>query len=163
MGCTTEFFGEVAISPPLNEAERRYLQRFAKTRRMDRKRGPYYVDGSGPYGQGNDPDIPDHNCPPQGQPGLWCEWVPSEDGSALEWDGGEKLYKAVPGMAYLIDHFLRAGAKASRSQDPQFAEFTFDHFLNGEIEARGEEPDDKWLLRVRANGVSALPGRIVYE
>jgi hypothetical protein len=83
MGYTTEFYGEVAISPPLNEAERRYLRRFARTRRMDRSEGPYYVAGSGPYGQGEDPDIRDHNRPPQGQPGLWRQWIPNQDGSAL--------------------------------------------------------------------------------
>ena len=52
MGYTTEFDGSVSISPPLNAHEIAYLRKFAASRRMDRARGPYFVDGSGPFGQG---------------------------------------------------------------------------------------------------------------
>jgi len=34
--------------------------------------------------------------------------------------------------------------------------------LNGEIEAIGEEPDDRWLLRVTDNRVEVLRGHLVY-
>jgi hypothetical protein len=51
MGYTTEFDGSVSISPPLNAHEIAYLRKFAASRRMDRARGPYFVDGSGPFGQ----------------------------------------------------------------------------------------------------------------
>jgi hypothetical protein len=57
MGYTTEFDGSVIISPPLNAHEIAYLRKFAASRRMDRARGPYFVDGSGPFGQGHDDDI----------------------------------------------------------------------------------------------------------
>lgn len=163
MGYTTEFRGAVRIDPPLNRAERDYLHRFAETRRMDRDRGPYFVDGSGFRGQGEDADIRSFNSPPCAQPGLWCQWVPNEDGTAVEWDRDEKFYEADRWMAYLVDHFLRPGAHASAAGDPQFAEFTFDHALDGEIEAQGEEPGDRWLLRVEANTVSVLRGRTVFE
>ncbi len=162
MGYTTEFYGEVEIVPPLNDAEREYLLGFSRTRRMDRERGPYFVGGSGFRGQGHDPDVRNQNQAPEGQPGLWCHWVPSDDGSLLAWDEAEKFYEADAWMAYLIDHFLRAGARASISGEEQFAAFTFDHVLNGEIEAQGEELADRWLLRVEDNEVSVLPGRIVY-
>lgn len=162
MGYTTEFFGAIAVEPPLNEAECDYLERFAKSRRMDRERGPYFTEGSGFLGQGDDADIREFNRPAEGQPGLWCQWVPDESGARIEWDGGEKFYEAERWMAYLIDHFLRPGAIASRSADPQFARFSFDHVLDGEIEAQGEEPDDKWLLRVEQNRVRIAPGRVVY-
>jgi hypothetical protein len=59
MGYTTEFDGSVSISPPLNAHEIAYLRKFAASRRMDRARGPYFVDGSGPFGQGHDDDIRD--------------------------------------------------------------------------------------------------------
>jgi hypothetical protein len=162
MGYTTDFYGSIAIDPPLNEAECDYLRRFAETRRMDRERGPYFVDGSGPYGQGEDSDVRDRNARAAGQPGLWCQWVPNDEGTCLEWDGGEKFYEAEQWMAYLITHFLRLGAHANAAVDPQFADFTFDHILDGEIEAIGEEPDDRWLLRVAHNEVFVLEGHVVY-
>ena len=68
MGYTTEFEGSVSISPPLNAHEIAYLRKFAASRRMDRAHGPYFVDGSGPFGQGHDDDIRDFNKPPAGQP-----------------------------------------------------------------------------------------------
>jgi hypothetical protein len=163
MGYTTEFFGEIAVDPPLNEAEITYLRRFAGTRRMGRSRGPYFVDSSGFHGQGDDPDIRDHNAPPIGQPGLWCQWVPNDAGTALAWDGGEKFYEADRWMAYLIEHFLKPGADAFTCGDSQFEAFTFDHLLEGEIEAQGEEPDDRWILRITRNRVSVAVGRTVYS
>lgn len=70
MGYTTEFYGAVEVQPPLNEKEIEYLKKFADTRRMDRRNGPYFVEGSGFCGQGSDSDIYDYNRPPPGQPGL---------------------------------------------------------------------------------------------
>lgn len=163
MGYTTDFFGEVKVEPALNRRECDYLRRFAQTRRMDRERGPYFVDGSGYFGQDNDPDIRELNRPGEGQPGLWCHWVSDETGGLIVWDGSEKFYEAERWMAYLVDHFLRPGAIASRSGDPQFAEFSFDHVLNGEIEAQGEDPDDKWLLVVERNIIRVANGHVVYE
>lgn len=162
MGYTTDFWGEVQISPPLNQAEIDYLNKFNQTRRMDRQRGPYFVDGTGSYGQNHDADIRDFNRPPTGQPGLWCQWVPSMDGTAIEWDGGEKFYESDKWMAYLIDHFLKPGAQAQHSGDPQFAEFTFDHVLNGEIDAQGEDPGDRWKLVVKDNKVTVKTASLVW-
>lgn len=98
---------------------------------------------------------------PRGSRGLG-RWVPNEDGSDLVWDGGEKFYEADAWMAYLIEHFLRPGAHAAQSGDEQFAAFSFDHVLNGEIEAQGESVDDRWLLCVVNSKVTVLPGRAVY-
>lgn len=157
MGYTTEFTGRVAVSPPLNEAEIGYLRKFAGTRRMRRGKGPYFVDGTGYAGQGHDPDIIGYNEPPEGQPGLWCKWEPADDGTAIAWNGAEKFYYADTWMAYLIDHFLAPGAAASHASGDAaayFTEFTFDHVLNGEIDAQGEEYDDQWRLVVQDNVVS---------
>lgn len=163
MGYTTDFYGEVTVSPPLNEEEQAFLHKFAEICHMDRESGPYFLGGSGSFGQGDDSDIRDPRRGPEGQPGFWCQWVPNEDGTAIEWNGGEKFYDAETWMAYLIDHFLRPGAEAGRCGDPQFERFSFDHTAEGEIEAQGEEIEDKWLLRVEANKVSVLLGRVVYE
>lgn len=100
----------MSVSPPLNAHEIAYLRKFAVSRRMDRAHGPYFVDGSGPFGQGRDDDIRNFNEPPAGQPGLWCQWEPTEDGTAIEWNGEEKYYKSAEWMTYLIDTFLKAGA-----------------------------------------------------
>src|SRR5436190_22386239 len=35
--------------------------------------------------------ILDYNTAPKGQPGLWCQWIPNEDGTAIEWNGTEKF------------------------------------------------------------------------
>ncbi|WP_068059229.1 hypothetical protein [Nocardia xishanensis] len=155
MGYTTDFEGSVTVTPPLNETERAYLLRFADTRRMDRTSGPYFVDGTDGqwgHGQGHDSDIRDYNCPPEGQPSLWCQWVPTEDGTAIEWDGGEKFHEADVWMRYLIDHFLRSGARAEGH--PGFEGFTFDHVVNGVIHAQGEDSDDTWDLVVTDNAVT---------
>ena len=44
----------------------------------------------------------------------------------------------------------------TRRMDPEFARFTFDHTVNGTIEAQGEDPDDAWTLTVTENVVTAL-------
>jgi hypothetical protein len=94
MGYTTEFDGQVTVTPPLNEHEVAYLRRFADTRRMARAKGPYYT-GAGFRGQDDEADVTDYSHPPAGQPGLWCQWVPTDDGTGIEWDGGEKFYDAT--------------------------------------------------------------------
>ncbi|GAA2798879.1 hypothetical protein GCM10010441_24880 [Kitasatospora paracochleata] len=152
MGYTTTFTGRIAVEPPLNEQEMAYLRKFAGTRRMNRDNGPYYVDGTGSAGQGRDADIREFNKPPTGQPGLWCRWEPTDDGAAIEWNGSEKFYAAPEWMAYLVDHFLKPDAQAQG--EPGFEHFTFDHVLNGVIDAQGEESWDTWQLMVGDNTVS---------
>ena len=110
MGYTTDFVGRIDVVPALNAEEIEYINKFADTRRMDRANGPYFVDGDE---QDNGPDvIYDHNSPPEGQPGLWCHWVPNDDGTAIEWDGGEKFNHSAEWMAYLIEHFLLIPVRA---------------------------------------------------
>src|SRR5690349_23867728 len=85
MGYTTYFNGSIDIVPPLNEDEISFLKDFATTRRMHRANGPLFVKGEGHYGQGHGPDeIYDSNRPDPDQPGLWCQWVPSEDGTYID-------------------------------------------------------------------------------
>ena len=179
MGYTTEFYGSITIDPPLNAAEVDYLRRFAATRRMTRTTGPFVAQPTkdDPFGQERDETVIDGNNPPPGQPGLWCQWVPTEDGAALQWDEGEKFYCAPEWMAYLIDTFLRPRAKLQsllevradlrgtwvptsrpRIDDPAFLDFTFDHVLNGEIDAQGEDHLDAWQLVVEDNVVVVTSG-----
>lgn len=161
MGYTTEFTGEVRIDPPLNRAEREYLLRFGASRRMSRPGGRY---ATGSDGEDKQVDVDAGNTPPHGQPGLWCQWVPTEDGSALVWDGREKFYKSSRWMKYLIDTFLRPGAKLKSElrypfggddHPDEFAHFTFDHVLNGDIVARGQD-GASWRIEVVDNEVAVV-------
>lgn len=149
MGYTTYFTGQINVEPALNPQEIEFLKKFNETRRINRTKGPYFVDGSGSFGQGSDPDITNFNQPPEGQPSLWCQWTPTEDGTAIVWDEGEKFYESPEWMAYLIEHFLAPNPKALSE-----LQFLQGHMLNGTISAQGEEPSDMWLLHVRNNVVS---------
>jgi hypothetical protein len=155
MGYTTEFSGQVKVDPPLSPEEVTYLKKFNRTRRMNRKNGPYYVDSTGDFGQAHEADVIDYNRPPQGQPGLWCQWTPTENGQFIEWDGGEKFYNAAEWMTYIIDHFIKPKAKSKLP-------FLKGHTCNGEIEAQGEDANDRWKLVVTDNKVSVKRGTTVY-
>lgn len=96
---------------------------------------------------------------------MWCQWEPTEDGTAIKWNGEEKFYKSPEWMTYLIDTFLKpAAALASELASPvpgrhypeQAGHFTFDHELNGVIDAWGEDEDDQWQLVVTGNTVTTV-------
>lgn len=155
MGYSTDFEGRVQVTPPLNAEEIAFLKKFNETRRMDREKGPYHVDAGGFMGQGHEPDIRDYNRPPAGQPSLWCGWEPTEDGTAIVWDGGEKFYSSVEWMQYLIDHFLRPGALAKE----QLPFLRANHQVSGEIVAQGEDASDSWCLVVENNAARRVERR----
>lgn len=149
MGYTTVFTGRIKIEPPLDEKEIEFLRKFNATRRMNRTKGPYYVDAGGVAGQAHEADVVDHNRPPEGQPGLWCQWTPTDDGAFIEWDGVEKFYEAEEWMTYIIEHFIKPDAIAKASLP-----FLRGHNCNGDAEAQGEESDDRWKLVVKDNKVT---------
>ena len=155
MGYHTEFIGQFEFNQPLIEEHRLYLQKFNQTRRMKRDdfaellndpireevdlpigdEGQYFVGGTGDYGKDNDESVTNNNDPPKGQPGLWCQWTPNEDGSVLEWDGGEKFYHYVDWIEYLIKNFIGP----------------WGYKLNGEVEWKGEELDDLGIITIKDN------------
>jgi hypothetical protein len=157
MGYTTVFDGQIRVEPPLSPEEIEYLRKFSETRRLACTQGPYYVERGGGLGQAIGPDVLDYNTPPEGQPGLWCQWVPTDDGHAIEWDGGEKFYDAAEWMKYLIEHFVGEAPKAKATLP-----FLNSHRLNGEIYAEGEDGHDRWKLIVTNNEVSVAEGRTEY-
>lgn len=167
MGYTTDFDGSIAIEPPLNEHEISFLLDFNGSRRMLRTKGPLHADPGADFGQARSADIQDYNRPPEGQPGLWCQWVPTEDGGAIEWDGGEKFYDSPTWMSYLIDQLLSPAARAfieeHQSEDERLRHFTCDHVLNGTINAQGEDPGDRWRLVVTDNAVQVHDGSFIFE
>ena len=82
----------------------------------------------------------DHNVPPTGQPGLWCQWVPSSDNQGLEWDGGEKFYSYTEWLKYLVKQFLAP----------------WGYVLSGSVAWDGEDHSDRGTLVVRNNVVSTV-------
>jgi hypothetical protein len=97
-----------------------------------------------------------HNTPFPSQPSLWCNFEPTEDGKLLVWNESEKTQEAKRWIEYLIDHFLKPNAHASKVNDPQFKEFTFDHVCNGKLLAQGEDITDRWKLVVVDNTVTTV-------
>lgn len=168
MGYTTEFTGSFTVEPPLSEAHATYIKQFGDTRRMKRdanvaltlpdpiresvglpvgKQGCYFVGGGGYAGQDRDKSIIDYNNPPDGQPGLWCQWVPTHDRDGIEWDGSEKFYYYVEWLKYLIQHFLKP----------------WGYTVNGDVEWQGEEREDRGVLRVTDNIVKTGSLLVEYE
>jgi hypothetical protein len=157
MGYSTYFSGSVSIEPPLEPEHLHFLQKFNETRRMARKvdpkhgvEGEWYVDGGdGVHGHGQEKEenIIDYNHPPSTQPGLWCQWRPSDDGACLEHDGGEKFYDYVEWMRYLVDNYLTPRG----------------YLVNGQIEWDGEDSGDMGIIIVEENVVTVKHAKITYE
>jgi hypothetical protein len=134
--------------------------------------GEYFVGGLGYAGQENDPSIIDYNESPGAplgnanddfskrwaakqfaimegkcQPGLWCQWIVSDEGDSLVWDGGEKFYNYIEWLKYLINHFFSKWGV----------------LLNGQMEWVGEDREDIGLIIVKDNEVIVKEGTIKYE
>ena len=111
--------------------------------------GEYFVGEGGFAGQCED-DIPydqrkqvcgitDYNKAPADQPGLWCQWVPNEEGTALQHDDGEKFYDYVEWLNYIIENFVRP----------------WGYTLNGEVHWQGEDSEDRGTIYVVGNHVTS--------
>ena len=156
MGYTTWFDGAFQLDKPLTQEHKIYLNNFSNTRRMKRdinivetisdpiriaaklpigEEGCYFVGGNGYAGQDRDKSIIDYNSPPNYQPGLWCQWVPSDDGTTIVWDGEEKFYNHKKWLEYIIEHFLEP----------------WGYMLSGSCAYQGEDPDDKGEYRILNN------------
>ncbi len=150
MGYTTEFKGSFTLTPALTEAQVAYLNAFSGSRRVQRdaeacetindeiraavglpvgKEGSYcvYSAQDGNYGQNSDKTVINNNEPPEGQPGLWCQWVPNETGDKLKWDGGEKFYYYEEWLHYINENFLKPWGIV----------------IDGTVKWQGEEMDDR--------------------
>lgn len=148
MAYRTDFIGHVEVRPGLNQAEVAYLLAFTRSRRWRRPEGPYAVPAS-PY----EPEplaSRSWHVPAPGQPTLWCDWAPCWDGCCLTWEGDERFGGVGTWLGYLVDHFLKPGAVASRTGDPLFSGFTFDHVLDGMVV--GCRRDNKQLFAVSVHG-----------
>lgn len=148
MGYTTDFSGRFELDKPLAPKMKKFLTLLNETRRMKRNvdeafgiDGEFFVFGTGSYGQDNDNTIVDFNQQPSTQPSLWCQWVPNEDGTAIEWDGGEKFYAYSEWLFYLINKILAPNG----------------YTLNGTVIWQGEETGDVGKIHVVDNVVTVAP------
>jgi hypothetical protein len=152
MGYTTEFKGSFNITPALKPEHKLYLEKFASSRRMIRETiglgtfsDPVRKAVNLPLGwQGGyfigELDVETRSCmiqvtaqtPPGSQPNLWCQWVPDETGTHLEWDQGEKFYNYREWLAYLTEHFLTP----------------WGYTLSGEVSYQGENEDDHGVIKL---------------
>jgi len=106
--------------------------------------GTGYAGQDGGFGSnGKDDSVLEYNAPPGSQPGLWCQWVPSEDGTAIEWNGAEKFYHYTEWIEYLIDNFLEP----------------LGYKVNGIVEWQGEERDDTGVIQIVDNAVITHSGK----
>lgn len=164
MGYTTDFMGRFEFNKPVEPWLIEYVNKFCETRRMKRDNekikelfpnwkdlcfkgelgvdGEYFIGGIGFMGQGCDDSVIDQNRPPRTQPELWCQWIVSEDGMYLEWDGGEKFYSYCEWLDYLICEFFHP----------------LGYVLNGYVEWQGEDYDDFGTLTVTDNVWTAESG-----
>lgn len=154
MGYTTDFEGHFKLNKQLSTDDLNFLKKFSDSRRMARNvdpkygiEGEFFVDGNDALFELQDANVIDYNRPPKTQPGLWCDWVPSDDGMFIEWNGGEKFYDYVEWLQYLINRIL-----APRG-----------YVLNGSVKWYGEDRDDNGIINVKDNVVTTQRGVIIYE
>lgn len=170
MGYTTDFVGCFKLSKPLTPEQTAYLKKFNYTRRMKRDPsiaatlpdperiavgldiGPeacFFVGGTGFAGQDDDKSVVNHNEQPEGQPGLWCKWVPNDTGEYIGWDGCEKFYDEIVWLNYIIKNFLKPWKLK----------------LNGVVRYQGERNDDFGSIVVIDNKIwdeKGLKSRATY-
>lgn len=171
MGYTTEFSGEFRITPTLKPEHKAYINKFSETRRYKREANvaatwpdpireaaglPIGVDAGFYVGAERceslsmrDPKsgIVNYNESPEGQPGLWCQWIANDEGTELVWDEGEKFYNYVEWLDYLIETFLKL----------------WGYTLNGEVQWYGQDREDIGKIEVTDNAVKTKAGIITYE
>jgi hypothetical protein len=98
-------------------------------------------------GQRHDSSIISYNDSPSTQPGLWCQWIHNEAGTAIIWDEGEKFYNYIEWLKYIIDNFISP----------------WGYKLNGEVGWQGEEAEDRGRIVVEDNKVRIQRAKFVYE
>ena len=151
--------GAFVLDQPLEPKHQQYLQRFSENRRVtwveeqvervvDSLRvavglpigpdGAYFV-GKASVGRvsdslmdGTERFIKEYNRPAHGQPGLWCDWKPSEDGKRVVHNGAQKTLYSKEWLYYLIEHFLRPWGY-SLSGQVRWERFEFEQEQRGTI------------------------------
>lgn len=161
MGYTTDFCGVFNLNKKLDEETMEFLIGFAETRRMKRnpeileklgygKAEDFGVDGEFfvnfddvvNMGQTRDDSIVEFNKPPSDQPNMWCQWIPTDDGRGIEWDGEEKFYDAEEWIEYISEKILKPKG----------------YLLNGVVQAQGEGMEDRWYIEAVDGDITVVSG-----
>lgn len=167
MGYTTEFKGSFKFSKKLTTEQKKYLELLANTRRMKRSEslcenyydpfreavnlpigieGEYTVFSNGFKGQTRDLSVLDYNTPPKTQLSLWLQWTPSEDGTRLEWDGGEKFYCYFEWLEYISINIFKKWDNL---------------YLTGTVYYSGERRDDKGKIKAYEDRIEFYKGKVL--
>ena len=148
MGYTTDFSGKFTLNKKLDDVTLTFLKDLAGTRRMARNvDAKYGVEGEFYVKDDELHLLHDCNTPPSTQPSLWCQWIPTEDGLGIEWDGGEKFYEYVEWLKYIIDKILAPKG----------------YVLNGRVHFQGEDSSDFGYIVAKDNVVTIDNGHQTYD
>lgn len=148
MGFNSAYLGYLTISPPLNSAEVEWLSGFADWAGLP--------DGD-PYSLPMNPraalaqafhDAGGSMSPTGNVPYGVQHWRVCEHGDRISWHRSEKSNDAIAALRFLVDHYLGPGARAQGSDNPDFADFTFDHRLDGVVAGARDDTDELFLVRV---------------
>lgn len=123
MGYNTEFEGRFELDRPLTIEHKRILDQFSDTRHDNISLGPL------------------------GNKSIWCNWVPSSDGTAIVYNEQEKFYDYAEWIQYLIEKFLKP----------------WGYTVNGEVSWFGESRTDVGKIIVKNNVVTKKRGKVVIE
>lgn len=159
MGYTTEFIGQFDCTPALPAQLVKDINDYADTRHFKRNcdetkyglEGEMYIDrdkrdimgASTPgterqWDTSSDPEVKSYNEPAGNCPGLWCQWVATEDGRHIEWDENEKFYHYIDWLKWIVEKFLKPNGIS----------------LSGEVRWQGEDEDDKGRIKVVDNEIT---------
>lgn len=148
MGYDKTFKGSISVEPPLNASEISFLQDLSENMRINRVRGPLYVGGETTSDGEPARDIHDSGKPYPDQPDIWMQWVATDDGAGIEWDGNEKFHYPMEWMQYLIDNLFSSSARKyvarHHTGDERLNDFTFDHSFNGSILVYEDGSEIEW-------------------
>lgn len=170
MGYITDFFGEFVFDTPLTVKQIDYINAFSASRRMKRDSKvlwDYYAGKDGridvPAGKENaeacygvegefyvgdtNVGVLNRNAEASTQAGLRCNWVVSEDGENLMWNGGEKFYNYVEWLLYLRNNFFIPWGKV----------------LNGTVHWTGEDSDDRGKIVMLNNVIEVYASQLIYH
>lgn len=113
MGTTTFFKGDFKLNKKLDASTQAFINKLARSERLARHINPYKYGLQGEFYVANEvfseyvgegEVIGQH--PPATQAGLWCQWVVNEEGTAIQWDNGEKFYNSAYWISYILHRIL---------------------------------------------------------
>lgn len=120
MGYSTDFNGVISFSRALTVREYKELIKLAN------------------YDSKDDGTYKLYTNTPETIPDSYLQWEPTDDGTGLQWNYGEKFYDYIHWLRWLIKHYFKP----------------HDIVLNGQIQWQGEEIGDCGIIKVINNKVT---------